>query len=190
MYDFIISTVPIHKELSIPYINISQIINQDDLDKIDNYLSYLFSKNKIETIFHPKLFKANVKARSKTEVVNVFYKMLKQQYPTLKESFKNTLLMKEQRTLLTYNNKIGIIKLNKPLNNNNILAVLILNNPITWEKQELQVIILFSCLDTNNYIYNTLTNTLKNYAIKETSVESLVKHANYAYFLKTMIKHQ
>lgn len=40
------------------------------------------------------------------------------------------------------------------------------------------------------YIYNTLTNTLKNYAIKETSVESLVKHANYAYFLKTMIKHQ
>lgn len=190
LYDFIISTVPIHKELSIPYINISQIINQDDLDKIDNYLSYLFSKNKIETIFHPKLFKANVKARSKMDIVNEFYKMLNAQYPTLKESFKNTLLMKDQRTLLTYKNKIGIIKLNKPLNNNNILAVLILNNPITWEKQELQVIILFSCLDTNNYIYNTLTNTLKNYTIKETSVESLVKHANYAYFLKTMIKHQ
>lgn len=189
-YDFIISTVPIHKQLSIPYINISQIINQDDLDKIENYISYLFNKNRIETIFHPKLFKSQVKSRNKTDVVNEFYKMLNAQYPSLKESFKNTLLMKDQRTLLTYMNKIGIIKLNKPLNNNNILAVLILNNPIIWDKQELQIMILFSCLDTNNYIYNTLTNTLMNLVIRKTNIEPLLENAQYADFLNIMIKHQ
>ena len=189
-YDFIISTVPIHKQLSIPYINISQIINQDDLDKIENYLSYLFNKNKIETIFHPKLFKAHVKAKNKTDVMNTFYKMLKSQYPTLKESFKNSLSMKDQRTIIGYKNKVGIVKLNKPLNNNNILAVLILNDPILWDKHELQIIILFSCLDTNNYIYNTLTNTLINLTIKENHIESFIAQANYADFLKMMIKHQ
>ncbi|WP_028041806.1 BglG family transcription antiterminator [Candidatus Stoquefichus massiliensis] len=189
-YDFIISTVPIHKQLLIPYINISQIINQDDLDKIENYLSYLFNKNRIETIFHPKLFKSHAKSRNKTDVINEFYKMLKCQYPTLKESFKNTLLMKEQRTIITYKNKIGIIKLNKPLNNNNILAVLILNNPITWDKQTIQIIILFSCLDTNNYIYNTLTNTLTNLNVRNVNIKSLLDHAQYADFLRIMIKHQ
>lgn len=189
-YDFIISTVPIHKQLPIPYINISQIINQDDLDKIENYLSYLFNKNRMETIFHPKLFKSHVKSRNKTDVMNEFYKMLKTQYPTLKTSFKNTLTMKDQRTIIHYKNKVGLIKLNKPLNNNNVLAILILNNPIIWDKKELQIIILFSCLDTNNYIYNTLTNTLTNLTMKESHIESLIQCPDYATFLEVMIKHQ
>lgn len=96
----------------------------------------------------------------------------------------------DQRTIIGYKNKVGIVKLNKPLNNNNILAVLILNDPILWDKHELQIIILFSCLDTNNYIYNTLTNTLINLTIKENHIESFIAQANYADFLKMMIKHQ
>lgn len=188
-YDFIISTVPIHKQQSIPYINISQIINQDDLDKIENYLSYLFNKNRIETLFHPKLFKSHVKSRNKTDVINEFYKMLKKQYPHIKESFKNTLMMKDQRTITTYH-KVGLIKLNKPLNNNNILAVLILHSPIIWNKEELQMIILFSCLDTNNYIFNTITNTLTNLTHKETNIESIMQNPTYSHFLEIMIKHQ
>lgn len=189
-YDFIISTVPIHKDLLIPHINISQIINQDDLNKIDNYLSYLFNKNRIETLFHPKLYKTNVKARNKTDVVNEFFKMLKAQYPHIKESFKNNLMIKDQNTFIPYKNKIAIIRLNKPLNQNNILAVLILQKPIIWHKKEVQMIILFSCSDSNNYIYNTLTNILTNLSIKEKGNWNLIEDTSYPMFLKMMIRNQ
>lgn len=189
-YDFIISTVPIHKDLLIPHINISQIINQDDLNKIDNYLSYLFNKNRIETLFHPKLYKTNIKARNKTDVVNEFFKMLKAQYPHIKESFKNNLMIKDQNTFIPYKNKIAIIRLNKPLNQNNILAVLILQKPIIWHKKEVQMIILFSFSDSNNYIYNTLTNILTNLSIKEKGNWNLIEDTSYPMFLKMMIRNQ
>ena len=69
--------------------------------------------------------------------------MLKAQYPHIKESFKNNLMIKDQNTFIPYKNKIAIIRLNKPLNQNNILAVLILQKPIIWHKKEVQMIILF-----------------------------------------------
>lgn len=190
LYDFIISTAPIHKKLSIPHINISPIIGIEDFDKIDNYLSYVFNKNKMETIFHPKLYKAHVKARSKTDIVNEFYKLLKAQYPAIKESFKNNVIIKDQSQFIRYKHGIGIIKLHKPLNNNNILSVLILSKPLIWDKQEIRMIILFSCLDSNNYIYNTLTSILSNLIINSQDMDILYENPTYQIFLKTMTKYQ
>lgn len=190
LYDFIISTAPIHKKLSIPHINISQIITSEDLDKIGNYLSYLFNKNRMETLFHPKLYKDHVKVRSKTDIVNEFYKLLKKQYPTIKESFKNNIMIKDQSQLTHYKYGITVLKLNKPLNNNNILSVLILQQPFIYDKKEIRMIILFSCLDTNNYIYNTLTNTMMNLVYHHDDIEKLFEKPTYQSFLKTMMKYQ
>lgn len=189
-YDLIISTVPIHHKLSIPHINISQIIASDDLDRIDHYLSYLFDQNKIETLFHPQLFKAHVKARSKSEVVNEFYKLLKSQYPQIKESFKNNLLTKEQRSFTLYGSNIATIRLNKPFNNNNVISVLMLNKPIIWKKQEIQIIILFSCQETNNNIFNTVANALTNLSQDADAITAMYEEATYQSLIKTLIKYQ
>ena len=92
--------------------------------------------------------------------------------------------------MIHYRHKIGLFKLNKPLNNNNILAVLLLNKPILWDKKELQMIILFSCSDNNNYIYNTISNTLMNLSLKEKDIQNLFEDSSYPLFLKTMIQNQ
>ena len=42
-YDLIISSVPIRKQLSIPVINTSYMITNDDIIRIKSYLSYLFN---------------------------------------------------------------------------------------------------------------------------------------------------
>ena len=189
-YDFIISTVPIHKTLAIPYINISPIIEQEDLDKIDNYLSYLFNKNKMEILFHPKLYKDHLKLKNKSDIGNEFYKLLKKQYPHLKESFKHNLILKENSLLITYPHEIGIIQLNKPLNNNNIFAVLILDKSITIEKHSLRIIILFSCPDMNNFIHNTLTNTVYSLSQNDNDIQYILENQSYPHFLQTIMNHQ
>ncbi|MEG0592992.1 MAG: PRD domain-containing protein [Coprobacillus sp.] len=189
-YDFIISTVPIHKKLSIPYINISPIIEQDDLDRIDNYLSYLFNKNSLETIFHPKLFKNNVNVKNKKDVVSEFYKLIKAQYPTIKESFLSHLIIKDQSSLVSYNNGIGLIKLNKPINSNTIVSIIILKNPMIWDKQELKVIILLSSTDSNNYVFNSLTNALIQLSSNQNDIQKVYEQPSYIEFLKVIMKHE
>lgn len=189
-YDFIISTVPIHKKLSIPYINISPIIEQEDLNKIDDYLSYLFNKNNLEIIFHPKLYKEQVNAKNKKDIINEFYKLIKIQYSSLKESFINQLVMKNQFTLISFPNKIGLFKLHKPINSNTIVTVLILNKPILWDNHELSIVILFSGLDINNYVYNSLTNALEELSKHPIDIQKLINNLSYTEFLKVIMKYE
>lgn len=190
LYDFIISGVPIHKKLSIPYINISPIITQDDLNKINNYLSYLFNKNRMETIFHPKLYKDQINAKTKVTAIKEFFKLLKEQYPQLPESFKNSLMIKDHCSLILHKNNIGLLKLQKPINNNNILSVLIFKEPLYWDRSKLKMIILFSCRDDDNYIYNTLTNTITDLSSSQKDIDELYTNPSYQNFIKKIIKYQ
>lgn len=183
-YDFIISTIPIHKDLSIPYINISQIINDDDLDKIQNYISYLFHTFKPEYYFHPKLYKDHIKTKTMKTVINEFYKLLKQQYPNINESFKNNLIVKNKSTIITFENNIALIKLSKPLNNRNILPTLILENSILLNKTEIKIIVLFSCQDNDNYIYNSLVNIFNK--MKNDDINHFIDQSSYIDFLKLL----
>ncbi|MEG0684344.1 MAG: PRD domain-containing protein [Coprobacillus sp.] len=189
-YDFIISTVPIHKTLSIPYINISPIIEQEDLDKINNYLSYLFNKNSLETIFHPKLYKDQVHVKNKKDIINEFYKLLKVQYSFIKESYMSHFILKDQSSLVSYQNGIGLLKLNKPINSNTIVSVLLLKQPMIWDKNELSMIILFSSTDINNYIYNSLMNVLNELSNHPKDIQLLFDNPSYTEFLKIIMKHE
>ena len=189
-YDFIISTVPIHNELPIPYINVSQIITQDDLVKIESYISYDYHKNRYEVLFHPKLYKCHVKSKSYKSLMNEFYKMLKSQYPTVKESLKNNLLLDEYCSITYLSNKISIAKIQKPINNNRILSVVILEEPLIYQNHQIQMMILFSYTDADHYLMNTLTNTLNHIIHNKDDWQQLFLHPTYLDFLKILSRNQ
>ena len=180
------SSVPIRKQLSIPVINTSYMITNDDIIRIKSYLSYLFNDEDLVYYFHPYLYSSNVKVKSKKGVASTFYHLLTCLYPNLKDTFKYELNKQHRYTLNTFNNVIGLIKLNKPINANNNIVAITLNEPILFDQQQMQVIILFSCLDNNNIMYNTLFNTLKNVANNELDVKKLLSHLSYPEFLSVI----
>ena len=186
-YDFIISTIPIHAELDIPHINISKLINDEDLDTIQNYISYIFDEFRPEYHFHPKLYKDHVKAKTYKSVVNEFYKLLKHQYPSINESFKNSLLIKNQITITTYKNNIALIKLSKPINKHNILSVIVLDEPIIFNNTPTQLCILLSTQDNDNYVYNSLSYVL-NHISSSYEFDSFFKKPSYISFLQLLTK--
>lgn len=187
-YDLVISTAPIHKNLSIPYINISPLINQDDLNQIKSYLSYFFNRNKMITLFHPRLFKNNVIIKNRNELTNEWYKLIKLLYPSTKESIKNTL---KNKSFVSFSEgNIDIIKLYKPINNNNTLVVLMLDKPLFIDQEEKNIFIFFSCQDTDHYIHNTLVNALSNLIQNRIDYEYLLKYPTYQNFLEMITKYQ
>ena len=189
-YDFIISTVPIHRNLSIPYINISPIITSDDIDSINNFLNYQYHQNILKTSFLPQLYRDHVSARSKNEVIKEFYQLLKNQFPQIKESFKMHIANSEYHQMTIYPHQIALIKLNKPINNNDILSVIILNKSIMWNKKEVRIVILFSCVDPHHFIYNTLSDTLKSLTAHQEDILEIMNHPSYPQFMNTIFKHQ
>lgn len=90
----------------------------------------------------------------------------------------------------TFENSIGLLRLTRPLNFNNIISIITLEEPITIENQTFKIAILFSCADNQNVMYNTLFSTLKNISENKEDLDKLISHIPYTEFLSILLKNK
>lgn len=189
-YDLIISNAPIHKSYDIPIINTSYIMTMDDIIFIKSKLTYYFNEENLVYYFHPELFEHSVSAKTKKGISTVLYQTLCKIYPLMKSSVKANFTNKNKYSLHSFNNSIGLLKLNTPINSNTNNIILTFKEPVNFDDHEFQVLIVFSSYDQNNIMYDTLYNTLKKISEDNTLVESLIKCESYTEFLSILINNK
>lgn len=189
-YNLIISNAPIHKSYDIPIINTSYIMTMDDIIFIKSKLTYYFNEENLVYYFHPELFEHSVSAKTKKGISTVLYQTLCKIYPLMKSSVKANFTNKNKYSLHSFNNSIGLLKLNTPINSNTNNIILTFKEPVNYDDHEFQVLIVFSSYDQNNIMYDTLYNTLKKISEDNTLVESLIKCESYTEFLSILINNK
>ncbi|MFV0394889.1 MAG: BglG family transcription antiterminator [Coprobacillaceae bacterium] len=190
LYDFIISTIPIHDTLVIPCIHINPIMEDDDFNKIENYLAYTFYNHGIETCFHPKLFKANLHTNKKTEVLNTFYKLVKQQFTLKDSSLRNALNKRQGLVIYEYDNLISVIRYNKPINNTNIVSVIISDHPLPGYQKDIQIYILLAFKERDEHLANAITNAFIQLSQDKGAIEEIISSPSYHNFIRILQDHK
>lgn len=188
-YDLIISTAPIHRQLPIPVISINYIMTQDDIIRIKSYLSYLFNDEQMLYYFHPNFYQTHVSVKTLKGLATSFYQSIKTVY-RLNDSKKNDIMNKNICSIHTFENQIGLLRLSRPLNSNNIISIIVLEEPMTIENQTFKIAILFSCADNQNVMYNTLFSILKNISENKEDLDKLASHISYTEFLSILLKNK
>ena len=188
-YDLILSTAPIHRQLPLPVISVNYIMSQDDIIRIKSYLSYLFNDEQMLYYFHPSFYKTHVQVKTLKGLATSFYQLIKTVYH-LNDSKKNDIMNKNICSIHTFENSIGLLRLTRPLNFNNIISIITLEEPITIENQTFKIAILFSCADNQNVMYNTLFSTLKNISENKEDLDKLISHIPYTEFLSILLKNK
>lgn len=188
-YDLIISTASIHRQLPIPVISVNYIMTQDDIIHIKSYLSYLFNDEQMLYYFHPNFYQTHVSVKTLKGLATNFYQSIKTVY-RLNDSKKNDIMNKNICSIHTFENQIGLLRLSRPLNSNNIISIIILEEPMTIENQTFKIAILFSCADNQNVMYNTLFSTLKNISKNKEDLDNLISHPSYTEFLSILLKNK
>lgn len=188
-YDLIISTASIHRQLPIPVISVNYIMTQDDIIRIKSYLSYLFNDEQMLYYFHPNFYQTHVSVKTLKGLATNFYQSIKTVY-RLNDSKKNDIMNKNICSIHTFENQIGLLRLSRPLNSNNIISIIILEEPMTIENQTFKIAILFSCTDNQNVMYNTLFSTLKNISKNKEDLDNLISHPSYTEFLSILLKNK
>ena len=188
-YDLIISTASIHRQLPIPVISINYIMTQDDIIRIKSYLSYLFNDEQMLYYFHPNFYQTHVSVKTLKGLATSFYQSIKTVYH-LNDSKKNDIMNKNICSIHTFENQIGLLRLSRSLNSNNIISIIILEEPMTIENQTFKIAILFSCADNQNVMYNTLFSTLKNISKNKEDLDNLISHPSYTEFLSILLKNK
>lgn len=108
----------------------------------------------------------------------------------MKSSIKTNFTNKNKYSLHSFNNSIGLLKMNTPINPNNNNIILTFKKPVTYDEQEFQILIVFSSYDQDNIMYDTLYNTLKKISENDTLIESLTNSESYTEFLSILINNK
>lgn len=188
-YDLILSTAPIHRQLPIPVISVNYIMSQDDIIRIKSYLFYLFNDEQMLYYFHPSFYQTHVPVKTLKGLATSFYQSIKSVYH-LNDSKKNDMMNKNICSVHTFENQIGLLRLSRPLNSNNIISIIVLEEPMKVENQTFKIAILFSCADNQNVMYNTLFSTLKNISENKEDLDKLISHIPYTEFLSILLKNK
>ena len=104
------------------------IMSQDDIIRIKSYLSYLFNDKQMLYYFHPSFYKTHVQVKTLKGLATNFYQLIKTVYH-LNDSKKNDIMNKNICSIHTFENSIGLLRLTRPLNSNNIISIVTLEEP-------------------------------------------------------------
>ena len=189
-YDLIITTTPIQKTIPIPCIHITYMINQDDINKIKSYLSYLYNYVNWLLYFHPLLFNTHVNIKTKKGLISSLYKTLKKVYPHLNETFKNEVLNENICSIKILNHKIALIKLDKPISHYDCITLHVLESPIQWDNDSFQFVVLFSCADNDCCIHNHFYSLFYKISQDEIVLSQLLSHLSYTDTIQLITQYE
>lgn len=139
--DFIVSTIPIKRELTVPVIDVHTILRDEDIsklehivvDKVENTLHY----------FHPGLGFFQQDFQSKEEVLAFLAKEIVQK-GIAPDHFFDLIIEREEIAPTSYGNSVAIPHPIKPVTENTFLSICTLKKPIKWGDNKVQVIFLLS----------------------------------------------
>lgn len=139
--DFIVSTIPIKRELTIPVIDVHTLLRDEDIskledivvDKVENTLQY----------FHPELGFFQQDFQSKEEVLAFLASEIVQR-GIAPDHFYHLIMEREEIAPTSYGNSVAIPHPIKPITESTFLSICTLKKPIQWGDNKVQIIFLLS----------------------------------------------
>ncbi|WP_213818740.1 BglG family transcription antiterminator [Garciella nitratireducens] len=177
--DFLVSSIPILKQVEVPVLEVNAIINENDLKKIETFM--LTPKGKINPYFYKDLFFLQRKFKSKEEVLNHLNKRLLQRN-LVEDTFLEAIYEREKIAPTSFGNLVAVPHPITAKAKKTFLAVCTLEQPIDWGEKPVQLIFLL-CVKKNSQedlqqMYNLLIKIIQNHSI----VQDLIKVRTYKEF--------
>ncbi len=139
--DFIITTIPIERELSVPIIYVNTILGTKDISKIEDYLQDR-NENKIAFVKEELIF-LQKDLQTKEEVIKYLVNEL-EAAGYVGDSFGDSVLERERLSPTSFGNLVAIPHPMTPLTSEIFWALCTLKRPIDWEGNRVQFVCLLS----------------------------------------------
>jgi len=186
--DMILTTIPVKNIKSEKIIEISNLLNENELKKIENLITGKENNNelKYEEFFRKECFYKEKGLKTKEEVIQFLTnEMIQKGFMT--ETTKASVIEREDMS----STEIGhLVAVPHPIDNDmnvSSIAILVLDKAIMWDEHHVQVIFLISISKDKFKLWETIFMKLFKYLVEEGGVKELIKHRNYDKFINSFI---
>lgn len=186
--DMILTTIPIKNIKSEKIIEVSNLLNNSELKKIENLITGKENNNelKYEEFFRKECFYKGKVLKNKEEVIEFLTnEMIKKGF--MSENTKASVIEREDMS----STEIGhLVAVPHPIDNDmnvSSIAILVLDKAITWDEQNVQVVFLISISKEKFKLWETIFMKLFKYLVEEGGVKELIKNKDYDKFINSFI---
>ncbi|WNB92609.1 BglG family transcription antiterminator [Bacillus sp. NEB1478] len=164
--DLILSTIPISEERAIPILEINALLTEEDVSKVNDYISneYLGEEKEktfeeISKLFNEELFFTAIDKKEPISVIQTMAKSLESK-GYVDETYLDSVLEREEISSTSIGNFVAIPH---PLNPNaydSCIAIGLLKKPIKWGEHQVQFVLLLALNEKDKEKFNLLFTRL------------------------------
>ncbi len=185
--DYILSTVPVNRDLSVPIIMIPNYVTDDELFRIETEMKQP-RNSYLESFFDERLFFTEIEGKDWQEVIQNICRKMKEKID-LPESFCDAVLQRERSNSTDFGFLAAVPHPCRLVTDRMIAVVAILKKPVMWERQKVQLVILSSAGRHENK-RNTaeLFHSICRFVTDEDKVRKLLENQDFQTFMKLLNK--
>lgn len=186
--DMILTTVPIKNIKSEKIIEVSNLLNDSEVRKIENLIMGKKDGNelKYEEFFRKECFYRKKGLKTKEEVIQFLTgEMIKKGFMT--GATRQSVIEREDMS----STELGhLVAVPHPIDNDmkvSSIAILVLDRAIMWDEHHVQVVFLISISKDKFKLWEIIFMKLFNYLVEKGGVKELIKHKDYDKFMNSFI---
>lgn len=176
-FDYIFSTVTIDRKVPVPILMIHDFLDQPGSDLIQKTLDY-GEMGFIHKFYKEHLFYTDIKGATKEEVLFNLCGHLGEDYP-LPEHFYEAVLERENCGSTDFGNLTAIPHPYRRMAEETVVAVGILEKPILWAKNEVQLVILSLIADSSDEDTRNFYELTTKLIMDKKAVEDIISKKTY-----------
>lgn len=182
--DYVFTTVPLNIPVNVPAMQIHDFLEGEDLSRVRN--QFLFGDMSwIPEYYREEMFFTGVKGRNKEEVMAEICQKIRE-VRDLPEGFYESVLEREKMGNTDYGNLCAIPHPSSRLLSDNLVCVGILEHPILWVKNQVQMVVLVSVADSKNEDTQKFYEATAKLLMDKEKVEEILANPSYEAFIKRL----
>lgn len=186
-FDFIFSTVPIHKAYSIPIRMIHNLLEDDDFDLIESCLDRGRAKLHIRELMQPSLFFNQLEATTKEEALQKLIHCTAK-HVNIPPEFYKLVIEREEFATTELPNFVAIPHPNRAITDSTFISIGIFKKPFLWVNRQVQIIFLISIMPHNKQDLRDFYEGMVDFVTKEKNTQELLRQPTFEHLMQLLEK--
>ena len=182
--DYVFTTVPISMEVPVPIVEVGLFLGTSDINKVTEVLKR-GKDGFLKQYYTEQRFICDFEAESIDEALKKLCDLIRQN-ETVDEDFYEQVLKREAYTQMDYGNGIAIPHPNRLACEESFAYVAVLNDPIIWNKREVQVILLTSIGRKTDKNRQKFYEATARFALDQAAICQLIQKPKYEVLLQLL----
>ena len=182
--DFIISTIPIQRKITVPIIDVNTILRDEDIARLENLV--IENIGSVLKYIRPELTYFQQDLKSKEEVISFLCTSM-ERLEDIPDNFQELVEEREQIAPTGFGTMVAIPHPIRPVTKKTIWAVCTLKKPVQWGDSRVQFICLLSVQKEYKKDLQKMYQLLVKISGNAALVEKLIKVRSYEEFVSILL---